>query len=176
MTFESVAYSGGSDEHDTPIEFFAPLADAVNGFDLDPCASQTSDLAETNLTKEDGGLREWWGKVFCNPPYSDVSRWMEHCKKQHQFGNTELIVGLVYARTGTQWFHNHVVTADYLCFVEGRLTFGSGDYSAPAPSLVPVWGEASFKLLEALKDTGILIASQSVVNSPTGQAQPVDCW
>lgn len=161
MTFQTVGYVAGSDEHDTPIEFFAPLADAVDGFDLDPCASSTSNLAETNLTKEDGGLREWSGKVFMNPPYSEVSDWMEHATRQAEHGNTELIVALVFARTSTQWFHQYAKTADLLCFVEGRLCFGNAENSAPAPSLVAVWGEYPDALARVLEKNGYVTENES---------------
>lgn len=139
--FAEVGYdiSEGTDEHDTPIEFFEPLARAVDGFDLDPCASEHSQLAETNLTKAEDGLREWWGKVYMNPPYSAVNEWMNHAKIQNQYGKTDLIVALVYARTSTQWFHNHASTADYLCFIEGRLQFAGNDQTAPAPSMLVIW-------------------------------------
>jgi len=156
MPFQTVGYTAGSDEHDTPIEFFSPIADAVGGFDLDPCASSDSDLADENLTKDDGGLREWYGKVWMNPPYSDVSEWMEHANQQYQHGNADLIVSLVFARTSTQWFHNYAREADTLCFVEGRLTFGEADHSAPAPSLVAVWGESE-GLKRVLEKRGLVV-------------------
>jgi len=157
MTFHEVAYEQGTDEHDTPISFFAPIADAVGGFELDPCASESSDLADVNLTKEDGGLREWHGRVWMNPPYSNVAEWMQHANRQHQHGNTQLIIGLVFARTGTQWFHNHATSADTLCLVEGRLTFGNADNSAPAPSMVVVWGDVGEKLNRVLEQCGLVV-------------------
>lgn len=169
MTFQSVGYTGGSDEHDTPIEFFAPISDAIGGFDLDPCASDSSDLAETNLTKEDGGLREWWGKTYMNPPYSDVSDWMEHANQQHQHGNTDLIVALVFARSSTQWFHNYATEADVLCFVEGRLTFGGAENSAPAPSMVAVWGSAPDALIRVLEKEGMVVNTTSDNSNAPGE-------
>jgi|APHM01.1.fsa_nt_gi DNA N-6-adenine-methyltransferase (Dam). len=153
--FQSLGYSGGSDEHGTPVDFFAPIADAVGGFDLDPCASKTSNLADRNITKDEGGLRPWSGKVYMNPPYSAVSDWMQHAKIQHYHGNTELIVALVFSRTGTQWFHNYAVTANILCFVEGRLSFGDAENTAPAPSVVAVWGDAPDALRRVLSRYGL---------------------
>lgn len=152
-------YSTGTDEHDTPPIFFDPVSEAVGGFDLDPCASNTSGLAETNLTADDGGLRDWWGKVYMNPPYSDVSDWMDHAAEQASSGNTDLIVALVFARTSTQWFHNHAVTADMWCFIEGRLSFGDADNSAPAPSVVCVWGDSPDDLRDALASKGVVVES-----------------
>jgi len=146
MPFEEAGHSfePGDDEHDTPESFFQPLHDILNGFDLDPAASDTSDLADRNVTKdEDGMSMDWWGDVWLNPPYSEVGDWLDYGERQVAAGNVENLVALVYARTGTQWFHNNAVYADLMCLVEGRLTFGNGDYSAPAPSMVLVWGPAA---------------------------------
>lgn len=158
MGFQTVGYTAGSDEHDTPIEFFAPIADAVEGFDLDPAASSTSDLAEHNLTVEEDGLSvPWHGDVWLNPPYSEVADWMRYAKDQYQHGNADRVVALVFARTSTQWWHNYASTADAYCFVEGRLRFGDADNSAPAPSVVVVWGEVNTALERTLKREGQFI-------------------
>jgi len=156
MTFHEVGYTTGSDEHDTPAEFFAPIADAVGGFDFDPCASESSDLADENNRLEGGLSTEWFGKVFLNPPYSEVGEWMEYARYSHKHNHTDLTVALVFARTGTQWFHNHATTADMLCFVEGRLSFGDQDNSAPAPSMVAVWGDYPDELEQVLERTGLV--------------------
>ena len=157
MSFDAGADANNNDEHDTPLSFFRPIESSVGGFDLDPCASQSSDLASTNLTKDDGGLRQWYGKVWMNPPYSEVSDWMQHAELQNGHGYTDLIVGLVFARTATQWFHKYAKKADLLCFVEGRLTFGNADNTAPAPSLVVVWGDYSEQLKLTLERFGMVV-------------------
>jgi phage N-6-adenine-methyltransferase len=158
MPFNATGYTGGSDEHDTPIEFFSPIADALGGFDIDPCASSTSDLADRNVQKEEDGLSvKWDGNVWVNPPYSDVSDWMERAMKEYQHGNAERVVALVFARTSTQWFHNFVRTADTLCFVEGRLRFGEAENSAPAPSMLVIWGDTPDRLDRVLKDAGMVV-------------------
>ena len=157
MSLIEATVHGGTDEHDTPIAFFEPIARAVGGFDLDPCASQHTDLAETNLTKDDGGLRQWSGKVWMNPPYSEVADWMRHAETQHAHGFTDLIVCLVFARTSTQWFHKYVSKADLVCFVEGRLTFGGADNTAPAPSMVVVYGNYTGRLEQTLEKQGMVV-------------------
>lgn len=156
--FQSVGYTGGSDEHDTPVDFFAPIAEAVDGFDLDPSASETSDLADRNVTKDEDGLSiPWHGDVWLNPPYSEVADWLEYAKRQYEHGNADRIVSLVFARTGTRWWHDHAASADLRCLVKGRLTFGGAENSAPAPSAVLVWGEAPEPLDEYLRRKGEVI-------------------
>lgn len=160
--FQTVGYTGGSDEHDTPVQFFAPIADAIGGFDLDPAASSTSDLADRNITKDEDGLSvPWHGDVWLNPPYSEVGDWMAYARRQYEHGNAERIVALVFARTGTQWWHNHATTANAICFVEGRLTFGGAENSAPAPSAVLVWGEVPEGLRRVLSKKGQLVTGDA---------------
>jgi hypothetical protein len=158
MTFHEVAYTTGSDEHDTPVEFFSGIAEAVNGFDLDPCAYRSSDLADRNIRLEGGLSKKWHGKVFMNTPYSEVGEWVKYAKHETAHQHAELVVGLVFARTGTQWFHRHAVKADLLCFVEGRLCFGDQDNSAPAPSMVAVWGDFPEKLEKVLRRKGLVVS------------------
>jgi hypothetical protein len=48
------------------------VIEALGQFDLDPCASldRPWDTAENHYTIEDNGLeQEWFGRVWCNPPY-----------------------------------------------------------------------------------------------------------
>lgn len=150
MTFPEVGYVTGSDEHDTPAEIFGPISDAVDGFDLDPCASATSQLADRNVTKGEDGLSiEWYGKVWLNPPYSEVGEWLKYAVNAFEHGQTDLIVALCFARTGTQWFHRYAAEARFICFLEGRLSFGEAENSAPAPSMIAVFGE---EIPKALKD------------------------
>jgi phage N-6-adenine-methyltransferase len=158
--FQTVGYTGGSDEHDTPVSFFAPIAEAVDGFDLDPSASETSDLADRNVTKSEDGLSiPWEGDVWLNPPYSEVGEWLEYAKQQYKHGNADRVVALVFARTSTRWWHNHATTADVRCFVKGRLKFGGAENSAPAPSAVLVWGDAPDALVSYLERKGDVISA-----------------
>jgi len=147
-----------TDEYATPRTFLEPLIEAVGGFDLDPAASSTSDLAERNVTKEEDGLSiPWRGDVWLNPPYSEVADWLEYARRQYEHGNADRIVSLVFARTGTRWWHDNATTADLRCFVKGRLTFGGADNSAPAPSAVLVWGDVPSALEEYLRRKGEVV-------------------
>lgn len=66
-TFERTANT--TDEWYTPKEIIESLGE----FDLDPCAPVVPlwSTAKNHFTKEDDGLsREWFGRVWLNPPYS----------------------------------------------------------------------------------------------------------
>jgi hypothetical protein len=111
-------------------EWFTPrkIFDALGlEFDLDPC-SPGKDIvpwvsAKKHYTKKDDGLvQPWEGNVWMNPPYgSDTPKWM---KKLAEHGEG---IALVFARTGTRWFHDYVPSASAICFPKGRLKFINRD-------------------------------------------------
>jgi hypothetical protein len=57
-----------------------------------------------NYTPQDDGLqKEWVGRVYLNPPYGKgMERWLEKLKHH---GNG---IALIFARTETQCFFNHI--------------------------------------------------------------------
>lgn len=62
---------------------------------------------------------------------------------------------LTFARTDTLWFQEYGQQADYVLFVKGRLKFGDGKNSAPAPSILMAFGPES-KRIEQIADLGCL--------------------
>jgi hypothetical protein len=115
------------------------ILDALGKFDLDPCAAldQPWPTARRHLTVKDDGLKKpWSGRVWLNPPYGEqTARWLEKMAK-HQNG-----IVLIYARTETQMFFDHVWNrANGIFFLKGRLSFGkrddSSDGQAGAPSVL----------------------------------------
>lgn len=55
------------------------ILDQLGNFDLDPCACDAIPdwCAPRYFRKDDDGLaQEWAGRVFMNPPFSDVSPWL----------------------------------------------------------------------------------------------------
>ena len=130
----------------TPPELVEKLGD----FDLDVCAPVVRpwDTAKKHFTIEDDGLiQEWYGRVFCNPPYGNESGlWLERMA-DHGRG-----IALIFARTETKMFFEYVWgRASGLLFIEGRLHFHYVDGSrasanAGAPSVLVAYGaeEADF--------------------------------
>jgi hypothetical protein len=57
------------------------LVRSLGAFDLDPCGStrQTSDLAVSTyrLPDHNGLLEPWHGRVWCNPPFSQMKAWAQ---------------------------------------------------------------------------------------------------
>lgn len=143
-----------SDDWITPLD----LIERLGLFDLDPCSSRTQPwpCANTRWTEDDDGLsREWFGQVWLNPPYGrSTATWMEKLAKH---GNG---VALIFARTETQMFFNHVwPKASTILFLRGRLTFYRPDgtiapHNSGGPSVLVGYGTSSLLRLEALSGTG----------------------
>lgn len=137
-------YSSKSDEWYTPQDLFKSLDDEFH-FNLDPCATPESAKCKTYFTKEDDGLSKKWGgyRVFCNPPYSEINKWVEKAYRETREDNT-IVVMLIPARTDTKYFHNFIYQRSEIRFVKGRVNFG-GKANAPFPSMIVVFRGANTK-------------------------------
>lgn len=136
-----VRLANGSQEWETPPEFFAAL-DAEFGFVLDAAASVDNALCPIFYYAEmDALLFEWrWydGPVWCNPPYGNqIGRWVAKCAEEGQYVP---VVMLIPARTETAWWHEYVMErAAEIRFVRGRLRFSGANVDAPFPSAVVIF-------------------------------------
>lgn len=122
-------FSNKTDHWATPQDFYDKL-DSEFHFTFDPCPLYST---------FDGLSIDWYGNVFCNPPYSDVKNWLKKARYEIAKGNCNLVVFLVPARTDTKWFHEHVLHRSEIRFLKGRLKFGGGQNSAPFPSMLAVF-------------------------------------
>jgi phage N-6-adenine-methyltransferase len=124
----------------TPKDFFDKL-DAEFNFTLDPCATAENAKCNRYFTKEQDGLKQFWGHdtVFCNPPYGrEIGKWVEHAFNTH-WVNDNTIVMLLPSRTDTRWFHRYIYSKAEIRFIKGRLKFGDSKNSAPFPSMVVIF-------------------------------------
>ena len=103
-----------SDKWMTPPEFYNDLNKEF-AFNYDPCPITWS-------PGDPDGLQSDWGtSTFCNPPYSDVSRWIKKAHEEWKKGKT--IVMLINAITDTAAFHTYIYNQAELRFIKGRLSF-----------------------------------------------------
>jgi len=137
-------YSSKSDEWYTPQKLYEEL-DAEFHFNLDPCATPESAKCEMYYTKEQDGLSQKWGgnRVFCNPPYSEINKWVEKAYRETREDNT-LVVMLIPARTDTKFFHNYIYGRSEVRFIKGRVHFSGAD-RAPFPSMIVIFRGANLK-------------------------------
>lgn len=100
------------DDRGTDPALFAELSERFGGFTLDVAASSANAKCEHFYSIDDDGLFwPWHGKVWCNPPYSNLNAWVAKAQQEMAPGRLEpeLIVMLVPAsRTEQAWWQDHV--------------------------------------------------------------------
>lgn len=121
-------FSSKSDHWSTPAETYNAL-NVEFGFTFDPCPL---------LSQDDGRKIKWTGRVFCNPPYSQIMEFLKKGLFHLATGDCEVLVYLIPARTDTIWFHDYCLHGE-IRFLKGRLKFGGSKNSAPFPSMVVVF-------------------------------------
>lgn len=141
--------NGGTDEWLTPPELIA----ALGSFDLDPCSPgdrRPWNTAKRHLSLIEDGLRTpWEGRVWLNPPYSDVRPWLTRLA-DHGHGTA-----LIFARVETAlWFEQVWPRATGVLFLRGRLNFHYLDgkrakANSGAPSVLVAYGNADAQVLRS---------------------------
>lgn len=108
-----------SDEYYTPLH----IIEALGHFDLDPATPCNPKwrTADVMYTKEDDGLKkEWFGRVFLNPPYSRplINQFMEKMA-EHKNG-----IALVVPKFGTKLFRDIIFpSCDGIYILKDRIKF-----------------------------------------------------
>jgi phage N-6-adenine-methyltransferase len=101
---------GESDEFYTPWEVFIPL-DKELSFTVDVAATAESTKVARHFYSvlQDGLEQPWAGeRVWCNPPYSDITRWVEKADFEIRHG-CELVAMLLPAtKTEQPWWQQHI--------------------------------------------------------------------
>lgn len=150
---------GATDSWITPKEIIA----ALGPFDLDPCACspQPWKCADNWLTKRDNGLNYDWtefDRVWLNPPYSEVWRWMDRLADHGQG------TALIFARTEVKGFVEQVWhRADAVLFLHGRLFFHHPDGrrakgNSGGPSCLVAYGKNDVERLRGSGLAGSLVS------------------
>lgn len=125
----NVHFSKETDDWSTPEKFYNELHKEFN-FNFDPCPLRSVD--KTTL------LKDWKGRAFVNPPYSNIRNFLEKAIIEVRKGNCELAVLLIPSRTDTRWFHDLIYNRYEIRFIKGRLKFGDSKNSAPFPSMLVI--------------------------------------
>jgi phage N-6-adenine-methyltransferase len=98
------------DDRETHPEVFGPLNERFS-FTLDVAAADHNAKTDSYYTRRDNGLlRPWPGRVWCNPPYSDCAAWVRKAWAEwHSDAPPELIVMLLPAnRVEQAWWQDHI--------------------------------------------------------------------
>jgi hypothetical protein len=144
----------------TPPKIVSAVKDFFGGrIDLDPCSNEHSMVgAKVSFGKPHGLTQDWFGRVFCNPPYGRNSEdgtslldWTNKAAETFLARNNEIIMLLPVA-TNTRHFYRIWETAQNICFLkDSRLKFwidGKEDKKgAPMACCLVYWGREDEKFL-----------------------------
>jgi hypothetical protein len=130
--------SAKSNEWYTPEKYIEAAREVLGSFDLDPASclvANTVVKAQKFYTLKDDGLtKEWFGRVWLNPPYGDagpkfVAKLLQAYKDGHV---TEAIVLVNSHCTDAKWFRP---LFDYVvCFTDHRPKFWTKDGEGGSPT------------------------------------------
>lgn len=157
----------------TPQWIWHPLANALDGFDLDAAAGcEPTPIAATRYTPEDDGLEQpWYGDVWLNPPYGrgHNKRWAEKAATEAQRETVDTITALVPDSIGSQWYQDNYGTADLETHIRGRVRFlGAGDHPASFYSVLVTWGDVPDAYRDALHELGTV---RKILHTPSETRQ-----
>jgi phage N-6-adenine-methyltransferase len=131
-------------------------------FNMDPCAALEDPRhvgAPSYYTKENDGLAQpWYGRVFMNPPYSDVAPWLVKAA-QHMAGGVSLVPASVESRVWREWVWPRAVR---ILLLAGRVRFCNPDGSVttgrPLRSVALIaWGGVDAVFLDTCTLAGVLL-------------------
>ena len=120
-----VSNNSGENSWYTPSKIINSAIKVMGEIDLDPASSELANKtikAKKYYTKKDNGLiKEWYGKVWLNPPYSqpDIDDFSNAVLEK----DYEEIMILVNNATETKWFQRLARKSDCICFINRRLKF-----------------------------------------------------
>jgi phage N-6-adenine-methyltransferase len=121
----------------TPKLYIDLAREVMGGIDLDPATSafaQETVGAKTFYTVDDDGLsKEWAGRVWINPPFSNVLPFADKLISHLEVGDVTQAIVLTNNNTDTVWWHKMAELANGVCFTKGRISFYDtfGNTSAP---------------------------------------------
>lgn len=137
-----------TDDRRTPPDLLSECASCahVGGFDLDVAASSENAKAERFYTVDDDGRTQpWFGRVWCNPPYSDIAPWVERAHRERSNPDVQVTVMLLPANRTEQrwwqtWIEPHRTSGVETHFLAGRRRFDRPGWTKPAKGDRPPFG------------------------------------
>ena len=130
------------------------VIDELGHIDLDPCAGEFTDIANINWwdgRNEDGLIRQWYGFVFCNPPFSQKEVWAE---KMMDHGSGIL---LLPERGSAPWFGVIAANCDAYFVMGKKINFVGGSSSNNVGSVLFLFGDEAVNRIRKSNLPGHLI-------------------
>jgi phage N-6-adenine-methyltransferase len=159
-------YGTGENEWYTPLEYLERARAVLSTIDLDPATSlgaQANVQATQIFTPQDDGLsKDWHGRVWLNPPYSQplVTQFVAKLLEEISAGRVTAAILLTHNYTDTAWFQQVAPIADAICFTRGRVKFlkASGEIANPTQGQAfSYFGEDVGAFAAHFADLGVIV-------------------
>lgn len=129
----------------TPVELYNNLNQEFN-FQCDVAASDSNHLHEMYYDEQMNSLNlPWFDINWCNPPYSDITPWVDKAIEEHLKGKQTVM--LIPADTSVGWFKKAWFTCTEVRLISGRISFINAATGKPVNgnnkgSVLFIWGDA----------------------------------
>jgi phage N-6-adenine-methyltransferase len=129
-TTRLASYSGDNEWY-TPARYVEMARDVMGEIDVDPASNdhaQKTVRAASYYTAETNGLdKEWHGKVWMNPPYSnpEIQNFVAKLIEEFKSGRCTEAIVLTNNAGDTAWSHALKAAASRWCVTRGRIRFES---------------------------------------------------
>jgi len=143
-TTAHVSRATGENEWYTPAVFTDAARRVMGEIDLDPASSDIANesvKAKKYFTIADDGLaKDWGGRVWMNPPYSQplIAHFCGKLLDDLEYGNIEQAITLTNNATETKWLNRMIDKCTVICFPIGRVRFIDKEGN---PSGAPLQGQ-----------------------------------
>lgn len=133
---------GATSEWYTPGKYIEAARAAMGGIDLDPASCAHANMtvqAATYFDRAADGLgRQWHGRVWLNPPYSDylgqAAAWATKLLAEYRAGRVEQAVMLVNLSVAYQMAFQAVARVGAVCMVNHRIKFETATGQSDRPT------------------------------------------
>lgn len=159
-------FGTGENEWYTPTDILDLAREFMGGFDLDPASSlqaQQVVKAARYFTKETDGLaKEWAGRVWLNPPYSQplIAQFVEKLVSEVRGGAVTEAILLTHNYTDTRWFQGAASEASAICFPAGRIRFVDSNGALASPTqgqALTYFGKREGEFVAAFHHLGLVV-------------------
>ncbi len=140
------------DDHRTPRDLFRGLDKLFGPFELDAAANDDNALCKDYFTMSRSAFNYPWEfpRVWLNPPYSKMAKWIKRVLDQLDEGHCEKVVMLIPVDTSASWWGKYIFErAEAIFFINKRLKFQGPnkfeDAVSPRASAVIVFTKRAFR-------------------------------
>jgi len=162
------AQGTGENEWYTPGKYIEAARQVLGEISVDPASSavaQETVQAVRFFSADDDGLsKQWCGRVWMNPPYSqpEIQLFIEKLVAEVLAGRTTGAIALTHNYTDTEWFHTAARACKAICFTRGRIRFVNpkGESAAPTQGQAFFYfGEDADYFCEVFSQFGIVVSA-----------------